>query len=69
MSKVDKSIGLQCKLQGVLLRLSLLTIYKAFIKPHLDYWDIIYEQAYKKEQNLHLLLIKKYDPTLGITLS
>ena len=29
-----------------LLSISLLTIYKTFVRPHLDYSDIIYEKAY-----------------------
>ena len=45
MSKVDKTIGLLRKLQAVLLRTSLVTTYKAFVRPHLDYWDIIYGQG------------------------
>ena len=48
MSKVEKSIGLLRKLQAVLPRPSLVTIYKAFIRPHLDYGDIIFDQAYKE---------------------
>ena len=48
MSKVDKTIGLLRKLQAVLPPLSLVTIYKAFIGPHLDYGDIIYVQAHKE---------------------
>ena len=48
MSKADKNIGLLRKLQTVLPRLSLVTIYRAFTKPHLDYRDIIYDQAYKE---------------------
>ena len=48
MSKVIKTIGLLCKLQAVLLHPSLVTICKAFIRPHLEYGDIICDQAYKK---------------------
>ena len=48
MSKVDKTIGLLCKLEAVLPRSSLVTIYRALIKPHLDYGDIIYDQAFKE---------------------
>ena len=48
MSKVDKTIGLLRKLQAILPRPSLVIIYKAFIRPHLDYGDIIYDQAYKE---------------------
>ena len=40
-SKVDKTICLLRKLQAVLPSPSLVTIYKAFIRPHLDYEDII----------------------------
>ena len=33
------------KLQGFLPRQSLVTVYKAFIRPHLDCVDIIYDQT------------------------
>ena len=45
-SKVNKTIGLLRKLHNALPRLPLLTIYKSFIKPHLNYGDVIYDQAY-----------------------
>ena len=48
MSTVAKTIGLLRKLQAVLPRPSLVTIYKAFIRPHLDYGDIIYDRAYNE---------------------
>jgi len=44
ISKVNKGIGLLKKLNDKLPRNSLLTIYKAFIRPHLDYSDVIYDQ-------------------------
>ena len=43
---VIKTIGLLCKLQNTLSRLPLLRIYKSFIRPHPDYGDVIYNQAY-----------------------
>ena len=43
---VNKAIGLLRKLHHILTRSPLLTIYKSFIRPHLDYGDIIYHQAY-----------------------
>ena len=46
LSKVNKTIGLFRKLQAFLPRQSLVTVYKAFIRPHLDYGDIIYDQTY-----------------------
>ena len=45
-NKISKTIGLLRKLQNILPRPALLTIYKSFIKPHLDYGDITYDQAY-----------------------
>ena len=44
IKKVMKGIGLLRKLQSILPRTSLLTIYKLFIRPHLDYGDIVYDQ-------------------------
>ena len=47
-TKVNKAIGLLQKLQKTLLRLVLTTTYKAFLRPHLDYGDKIYDEAYNK---------------------
>ena len=44
MSKAYKGIAVLRKLQNIIPRNSLLTIYKSFIRPHLDYCDIIYHQ-------------------------
>ena len=46
LNKVSKTIGLLHKLQKILPRLPLITIYKPFISSHLGYRDIIYDQAY-----------------------
>ena len=40
-SKINKTIVLLLKLQNFLPRSSLIAIYKAFVRPHLDYGDII----------------------------
>ena len=40
LNKVNKTIGLLRKLQNLLSRSTLITIYKAFVRPHLDYGDI-----------------------------
>ena len=42
MSKAYKGIAARRKLQNIIPRNSLLTIYKSFIRPHLDYGDIVY---------------------------
>ena len=36
------------KLQKTLLRLVLITMYKAFVRPHLDYGNMIYDEAYNE---------------------
>ena len=66
MSKVDKTIGLLCKLQAALPHPSLVTIYKAFIRPYLDYEDIIYDKAYKESFHQKLESIQ-YNAALAIT--
>ena len=45
-NKISKTIGLLRILQNILPRPALLIIYKCFIRPYLDYGDIIYDQAY-----------------------
>ena len=42
ISKANKGIGIIKRLSHILLRKSILTIYKSFFRPHLDYCDIIY---------------------------
>ena len=39
--KTRKIIGLIRKLQPIIPRAALLTIYKSFLRPHLDYGDVI----------------------------
>ena len=47
-SKVSKGVGLLRKLNRILPRSSLLTIYKSFVRPHLDYGDIVFNQAFNE---------------------
>ena len=44
LKKVTKSVNILRKLNLTLPRSSLLIIYKSFIRPHLDYGDIVYDQ-------------------------
>ena len=57
LNKVNKTMGLFCRLQNILQTTARLTIYKTLIRPHLDYCDIIYDQAYNASfhQKLELL--------------
>ena len=66
LNKGNKTIGLLPKLQNILPRSALLTLYKSVIRPHLDYGDIIYDQAYNASfhQTLELL---QYNVFLAIT--
>ena len=46
LKKVTKTIGLSRKLLHISKRPLLLIIFKSFIRPDLDYGDIIYNQTY-----------------------
>ena len=45
-TKINKTIGFLRKLQNLSPKTVLITIYKAFVRPHLDYGDILYDQAF-----------------------
>ena len=59
-------MGLLCKFQQILPRLSLPTIYKTFIRSRLDYADIIYDQAHNSAFHTKLESIQ-YNACLAIT--
>ena len=65
-SKTNKTIGLLRKLQNTLPRQALITIYKAFVRPHLDYGDILYDQAYNASFHQKLEKIQ-YSACIAIT--
>ena len=44
IAKVNKGIGIIRRLNNILSRPSLVTIYKSFVRHHLNYCDIIYDQ-------------------------
>ena len=66
IKKATVGINLMRKLNLLLPRSSLLTVYKCFIRPHLDYGDVIYDQP-----NLSSLTNKiesvQYNAALAIT--
>ena len=64
--QISKTIGLLRKLQNILARPALLTIYKSFIRPHLDLGDIIYDQAYNLSFHQKLESIQ-YNASLALT--
>ena len=66
LNKVNKTIGLLSKFQLILRRHSLTTIYKTFIRSHLDYGDVIYDRAFKELFYQRLESIQ-YNATMAIT--
>ena len=65
-SKVNKTIDIIFKLQNVLTRSALLTIYKSYIRLHLDYGGIIYDKGFN--ESLHAKLESlQYNATLALT--
>ena len=66
LCKINKTIGFIRKLQNLLPRSALVTLYKAFVRPHLDYGDILYDQAHNESLHLKLESIQ-YNACLTIT--
>ena len=64
--KTNKIIGLLRKLQTLLPRVPLITIYKSFIRPHLDYGDMIYDQTFNMSFQQKMETIQ-YNAALAIT--
>ena len=65
-TKVNKSTVLLRKLQTILPRQKLLTIYKVFIRPHINHGDTKYDQAYNDYFHQKLKSIQ-HNVTLAIT--
>ena len=66
LNKINKTIGLLRKLRFSLPRSALTTIYKSFIRPHIDYGDIVYDQDYNNNFHEKLESIQ-YNASLAIT--
>ena len=65
LNKNNKTLGLLRKLHNILPTSALLTIYKDFVRSHLDYGSI-YEQAYNATFHQKLELIQ-YNACLALT--
>ena len=66
LNKVRRTIGLLRKLQKILPRPPLITIYKSFIRSHLGYGDIINDQVYNVSFHQKIESIQ-YNAALAIT--
>ena len=64
--KINKGISVIKKLRHSLPRKSLMTIYKAFLRPLIDYGDIIYDQP-QNESFCEKLESVQYKAALAIT--
>ena len=64
--KTNKTIGLLRKLQTLLPRAPLITIYKSFIRSHLDYGDMIYDQTFSMSFQQRMETIQ-HNAALAIT--
>ena len=62
----NRTISLLRKLQNILPRAPLVTIYKSFIRPHLYYRDILYDQMFNNSFHEKLELIQ-YNAALATT--
>ena len=66
ITKCNKIIGLMKKFSLILSRKSLLTIYKSFVRPNLDYADIIYDKPLNESLKRKTEMVQ-YNAALTIT--
>ena len=59
-TKVNETIGVLRKLHKILPRPALMTLYKAFVRPHIDYGYVIYDEAYNETFHQKLESIGTY---------
>ena len=67
-SKINRTIGLLSNLQCLIPRSALFAIYKTFVRPHLNYGDIIYEKAYNSSFHQKIKSVQ-YTACLAITVA
>ena len=65
-NKTNTTIGLLRKLSNLLPRQALVTIYKAFVRHHLGYGDVLYDQAFNNSFHAKMEFIQ-YNACLAIT--
>ena len=66
LSKTNRTIGLLRQLQSLLPRAALITIYRAFVRLHLDNGDVLYDQAFTASFHEKLESIQ-YNVCLALT--
>ena len=66
LAKFNKTVGLLRKLRNILPRTTLITIYKAFIRPHLGYSDVLYDEVFN-DSFKEILESFQYNASLALT--
>ena len=66
ITKANRAVGLLRKLYQYVLRKTSLLIYKAYIRPHLDYADVVYDQP-QNTSFCNRLESVQYNSCLAIT--
>ena len=66
ISKANKGIGIIKRLYNFLPRATLVNIYKTFVRPHLDYGDVIYDNS-SNETFCQMIESVQYNAALAIT--
>ena len=66
ISNANRGIGFITRLRKLVPRKTLVCIYKAFVRPHLDYADIIYDNP-SNDFFIHKLETVQYNAALAIT--
>ena len=66
VKNISKTTGLLRKVQGMLPRTSLIRIYESFVRPHLDYGDIICDQIFNESFHQRIESIQ-YNVTIAKT--
>ena len=65
-TKANRGIGVTKKLRHTLPRLSLITIYKSFVRPNSDYYDTIYDQPNNNGSFCNKIERVQYNAALAI---
>ena len=66
LTKLNRTLGLLQKFQQVLPKPSLITLYKAFTRPHLDYGDVVFDQVFNNSFHQRSESVQ-YNASLAIT--
>ena len=61
INKANKGIGIICKLNNIRLHSALLTIYRSFVRPHIGYGDVIYDQFFDYIKNSFIHVLREWN--------